>query len=269
MLFRSEFDYEPAFRIGAGYEFAESGRAVELSYTRLEADASESVSGQFLWATRGSPDFVVAFGPSTEGYPGSASADIDAEYQQIDLHVTQPWDLAGLDVGLQFGFEWADFRVGEEFVYVDTDTGFVGRVVAASRTWGIGPELGLGLGYEIGEPWEIPGALSLRAGSSIGLLLSETNTRASEVFVGAPVFTVRDEQTSRVLTVIHARVGIGYEVPLADRIAATVGVGYQIDSHLRGLTRVQFVDDVGQSLASTDYYDFDLQGVYATFGVVF
>ena len=71
------------------------------------------------------------------------------------------------------------------------------------------------------------------------------------------------------LTVIHARVGVGYEVPLADRIAATVGVGYQIDTHLRGLTRMEFVDDVGRGLASTDYYDFDLQGVYASIGVVF
>jgi hypothetical protein len=69
--------------------------------------------------------------------------------------------------------------------------------------------------------------------------------------------------------VIHARVGIGYEIPLANRIAARVGLGYQIDSHLRGLTRVEFLDDVGQSLASTDYYDFDLQGVYASFGVAF
>lgn len=263
-----EFDYEPAFRIGALYEFPESGREVQLSYTRLDAEASESVSGNFLWATRGSPNFVVAFGPSTGGYPGSASAEIDAEYQRIDLHVTQPWQLAGLDVGLQLGFEWADFRVGEDYVYADTSTGFVGSVAAASRTWGIGPEVGLGLDYEIAEPWDISGAFLLRAGSSVGLLLSETDTRASEMFPGTR-FAVRDEQTSRVVTAIHARVGVGYEVPLADRIAATVGVGYQIDTHLRGLTRVGFVDDVGRSIATTDYYDFDLQGVYASFGVVF
>lgn len=270
-----EFDYEPAFRIGAGYEFAESGRAVELSYTRLEADASESVSGQFLWATRGSPNFNFTFGANPEGdppgggYTGSASADIEAEYQRIDAHLTQPWHLSGLDVGLQFGFEWADFRVGEDYVYVDTGLPAVGSVSAASRTWGIGPELGLVLGYELREPWAIPGAFSLRAGSSIGLLLSETHTRASNVVFGVPIVAVQDDETSRVLTAIHARVGVGYQVPLADRIAATVGVGYQIDTHLHGLTRVEFVDDVGRSLATTNYYDFDLQGVYATFGVVF
>ncbi len=264
-----DFDFEPAFRIGAGYEFAESGREAQLSYTRLDAEASESVSGSFLSATRGSPNFNLTFGPNTGGYTGSASAEIDASYQRIDAHVTQPWHLSGVDLGLSFGFEWADFRVGEDYRYVDTGAGRVGSVAAASRSWGIGPDVGLGLDYEICEPWEIPGAFTLSAGSSIGLLLSETHTRASNVLVGAPVFALRDDDTSRVLTAIHARVGVGYAVPLADRIAATVGVGYQIDSHLRGLTRVQFVDDIGRALASTDYYDFDLQGVYAWFGVVF
>jgi hypothetical protein len=209
------------------------------------------------------------FGPNTGGYAGSASAEIDAQYQRIDLHVSQPWQLSGVDLGLQFGLEWADFRVGEDYVYVDTGAGRVGKVTAASRSWGIGPELGIELDYEIWEPWEIPGALSAGAQTSIGLLLSETHTRANSVLIAAPVFAVRDDETSRVLTAIHARVGVGYQVPLADRIAATVGVGYQIDTYLRGLTRIEFVDDVGRGLVSTDYYDFDLQGVYATFGVVF
>ncbi len=265
-----DFDFEPAFRIGAGYEFAETGREVELSYSRLDAEATESVSGNFLWATRGSPDFAFNFGPNTGGYAGSASAKIEAQYQQIDAHVTQPWHVLGLDVGLELGFEWADFRVGEDYVYVDTAFPAVGSVSAASRTWGIGPEVGIGLDYEICEPWDIPGAFSVRAGSSIGLLLSETHTRAANHRdLPALHFAVEDDETSRVLTAIHARVGIGYEVPLADRIAATVGVGYQIDTHLRGLTRMEFVDDVGRGLVSTDYYDFDLQGVYLSFGVVF
>jgi len=265
-----DFDFEPAFRIGVGYEFSETGRQVELSYTRLDAEAKKTVSGNFLWATRGSPDFAFDFGPNTGGYAGSASAKIEAQYQQIDVHVTQPWHVSGLDVGLELGFEWADFRVGEHYVYVDTGFPAVGSVSAASRTWGIGPEVGLGLDYEICEPWDIPGAFSLRAGSSIGLLLSETHTRAgNDRNVPALHFAVRDDEASRVITAIHARVGVGYEIPVADRIAATVGVGYQIDTHPRGLTRIEFVDDVGRSLATTDYYDFDLQGVYTSIGVVF
>ncbi|MGH7336466.1 MAG: Lpg1974 family pore-forming outer membrane protein [Myxococcota bacterium] len=262
-----DFDFEPAFRIGAGYEFAESGREVELSYTRLDAEASETVSGSFLWATRGSPNFTFTFGANTGGYSGSASAEIDAQYQRIDAHVTLPLEVSDIDLGLSLGFEWADFRVGEDYVYVDTGAGRVGKVTAASRSWGIGPEVGLGLDYEICEPWDIPGVFSLRAGSSVGLLLSETHTRASQL--GAATFSARDDETSRVITALHARVGVGYAMPLADRIEATFGVGYQIDTHLRGLSRIEFVDDVGRSLATTDYQDFDLQGVYLSFGVVF
>jgi hypothetical protein len=265
-----DFDFEPAFRIGAAYQLPKSDRRVELAYTRLQAEATESVSGNFLWATRGAPDFAFTFGPNTGGYAGSASADIDTDYQRIDAHVALPWRVSDLDVGLDLGLEWADFRVGEEYVYVDNGLGAVGRVVAASRSWGVGPEAGLALGYEVRELLGLPGAFSLRAGSSVGLLLGETHTRAvADRTLPRFFYSVRDDDTSRVLTVIHARVGMGYQLPLADRITAAFGVGYQIDTHLNGLSRIEFPDDVGRGLASTDYYNFDLQGVYASFGVSF
>ena len=260
-----EFGYEPAFRIGAGYEFADTGRSVELSYTRLEAEATETVSGDFLWATVGHPDFATSF----ENYAGSASADIDADYQRIDLHVTQPWQVSGVDLGLDFGLEWADFRVGETYRFVNNGTATTGVVSMASRSWGIGPEIGLGLGFQICGACGIPGVFSLSAGSSIALLLTDTNLRASSVASGAPLASIRDDETSRVIPAIHARAGFAYSVPLAERVAATAGVGYQIDTYLNGLTRAAFVDDVGQSLASTREYDFDLQGVYLSLGVVF
>jgi len=142
-------------------------------------------------------------------------------------------------------------------------------VSAASRTWGIGPEVGLGLGYELCEPWEIPGTFALRAGTSIGLLISETNTDTSGEIIGARVFGVSDEETSRVITAIHARVGLGYQLPVTEQITAALGVGYQIDTHLNGLSRIQVVDDIGRGLATTEHDDFDLQGVYASFGVSF
>jgi hypothetical protein len=265
-----DFDYEPAFRIGARRSFGDAGRSWELSYTRLEAEATRTVSGDFLWATRGSPDFTFVFGGNPPGgYQGSASADIDADYQRIDAHVTQPWQLAGIDLGLQFGFEWADYRVGERDTYVDTGAGRTGSVSAASRTWGIGPEVGLALAYEIPEPLDVPGTFRLQAGSSLGLLLSETNTRTSGEILGASVFGLSDDESSRVLTAIHARVGLGYLIPVSERIAAALGVGYQIDTHLNGLSRIQFVDDVGRGLATTQHDDFDLQGVYLSLGVAF
>ena len=262
----AEFDYEPAFRIGAGYTLAESGRSVEISYRRLETEATETLSGEFLWATVGHPIFVSSF----EDYTGSASARIDADYQQIDLHVVQPWQVAGLDLGFLFGLEWADFRVGERYRFVNEDTDVTGVASSASRSWGIGPEIGLGLDVEVCGECGIPGgALSLSAGSSLSLLLTDTHTRASSATSVAPRFSIRDEETSRVLTAIHARAGIAYEVPVADRIAASLGVGYQIDTYLDGLTRAAFVDDVGHSLSSTRDYDFDLQGIYLALGVVF
>ena len=260
-----DFGYEPAFRIGAGYQFAESGRSVELGYTRLAADASESVTGAHLWATRGSP----RFGASFLDYPGSAAAQIDVDYQRIDAHVSQPWQLSDLGLALQFGFEWAQFRVGEEYTYANSANGFTGRVSNASRSWGIGPDLGLALSYAICRACGIPGTFSLAGGAAIGVLFSETDTRAGNSLLGSQTLSVRDDQTSRLLPAIHARVGLGYEVPVTTRVRATLGVGYQLDSYLRGLARSSFVDDVARGQSTTDYYDFDLQGVFVSFGVVF
>ena len=262
----NEFEHEPAFRIGAGYTVAESGRSVELSYSRLSANADETVRGDFLWATVGHPNFATSF----EDYTGSASASIDADYQQIDLHVTQPWQVSGIELGLLFGLEWADFRVGERYRFVNDDTATTGVVSGASRSWGIGPEIGLSLGYEICRECGIPGgAFSLSAGSSLSLLLTDTHTRASSVASGAPLVSIHDEETSRVITAIHASAGFAYAMPVTERISASAGVGYQIDSYLDGLTRAAFVDDVGQSLSSTRDYDFDLQGIYLSVGAVF
>jgi hypothetical protein len=260
-----EFDHEPAFRIGAGYEIGDTGRSVELSYARLEAEATETVGGNSLWATVGHPDFATSF----ENYQGTASADIDADYQRIDLHVTQPWEVSGVDLGIEFGLEWADFRVGEGYRFVNNDTATTGVVSMASRSWGIGPEIGLGLGFEICSSCGIPGAFSLSAGSSLALLLTDTNLRASSAASGAPLVSIRDDETSRVIPAIHARAGFSYAVPLAERVAATAGVGYEIDTYLNGLTRASFVDDVGQAIVSTRDYDFDLQGVYLALGVIF
>jgi hypothetical protein len=264
----ADFDYEPAFRLGAGYEFA-SGRAVELSYTNLEANSSETVTGDFLWATRGSPVWAGTF----DEFPGVASADIDADYQRIDAHLNQPWPIAGFDdlgLGLVLGFEWADFRVGEHYLYDNQSGGVgIGQVSTASRSWGIGPEIGLDLGYGICHACGIPGALSLSGAASIGVLFSETHTRASITEFGAPRFSARDDDTSRLLPVIHARMGLAYAVPVAERVEARFELGYQLDSYLRGLARSSFVDDTAQGLSTTDYYDFDLQGVYLSFGAAF
>ena len=153
---------------------------------------------------------------------------------------------------------------------MNDDTTTTGVVRSASRSWGIGPEIGLGLGFEICRECGIPGgAFSLSAGSSLALLLTDTHTRASSVASGAPLVRVRDEETSRVITAIHAQAGFAYAMPVAKRIRANLGVGYRIDTYLDGLTRAAFVDDVGRSLSSTRDYDFDLQGIQLSFGVVF
>ncbi len=259
----NEYDGEPAFRFGVGYAVGDTGRELELGYTWIDAEASETVGGTNLSAALGSPDFASSF----EDYAGVASADSEFSFQRIDAQVIQSWDLSDAEFNLRFGVEWVDFRVSEEYVFVNAVT--AGLVHGASRSWGIGPDVGIGLRYDICQACGIPGVFSLNLGSSVGLVLGETHSRTTELITGVAPNAVRDDETSRVIPSLHARGGFSYAVPVAERVGLSVNVGYQIDSYLDGARRIAFVDDVADGLASTDSYDVSVQGLYASLGVVF
>jgi hypothetical protein len=260
-------DYEPGFRVAGGYQLPGSGRELELAYTRLAFDQSETLGGSFLFATLGTADFASNF----ENYAGSAESQLDLTYERIDASFAQPVRISDLDLSLHFGIEYASTRLREEYRYSRAIA--LGQVGETSRTWGIGPQAGIGLGYELlaSQGW-LPGDLSVGILSSASLLISQADSRANNTadftpgngVVDPTVFLdVTDEDTSRIVPAFHTRLGFTYGMPVMG-LASSVSVGYQLDTYLGMLTQVAYPDDVGDGLATTDTEDFDTQGLYVS-----
>jgi hypothetical protein len=259
-------DYEPGFRVAGGYQFAGSGRELELAYTRLALDQSKTLGGSFLFATLGTPDFSSNF----ENYAGSAQSQLDLTYERIDASFAQPVRVSDLDLSLHFGIEYASLRLREEYRYTAIGLGQIGE---SSRTWGIGPQAGIGLAYELlaSQGW-LPGDLSVGILSSASLLVSQADSRANNTIDFTPgngtvdpvtFLDVTDEDTSRIVPAFHTRLGFTWGMPVMG-VPAAVSVGYQLDTYLGMLTEVAYPDDVGDGLATTDTQDFDAQGLFVS-----
>jgi hypothetical protein len=258
----NEPGFNPGFRLGLAYEFPESKRRISLDYLFLDVEQKTSVSGGSLFATRGTPDFTSAF----ESYSGTAKSDLDLSYQRVNAAFTQPWSVSDLDIALRAGLEYAYFQTGQEIFY---DAGTLGALDERSRTWGIGPELGVGLDYHV-LPDSIPGDLSLNLLTSLAALVAQSDSHARAVVSGSatPLLNVDDEDQMRLVPGLHARVGFTYGLDLSG-LGAAVSLGYQLDNYFDALKTASYPDDVGDSLATTQESDFSAQGLYLTATLTF
>jgi hypothetical protein len=263
----NDLDYHPGFRVAGGYRLPGSGRDLELAYTRLALDQSRAIEGSFLFATLGAPDFSSLF----ENYTGRAESQLELTYERIDATFAQPVRVADLDFSLHFGVEYASTRLREEYRYASATA--LGQIGESARTWGIGPQAGLGLDYGLfeGQAW-LPGDLSIGMLSSASLLISQVASRANNAVDVTPgnglvdpvtLVDVDDEDTSRIVPALHTRLGVTWGMPVMG-IPAAVSVGYQLDTYLGLLNEVTYPDDVGDGLADTDTQDFDTQGLFVS-----
>lgn len=262
----NDFKFHPGFRVGGTYTFCDCNckRDLGFYYSRLGFNQSETTSGEFLWATVGRADLTSAF----ENYAGSATSSYDYRYQRFDaLYGQEIYNCCGIDLALQFGLEAAELRLNEGHVYETTQT--LGTTSEHSKTWGIGPQLGMALGYDLFSGSEcIPGTFSFNVLSSTSILAGHSETSASNVLAGATILDVSDSKTWRVIPAFHLRFGVDYDFDFSC-VDASVGVGYQFSTYLRGLTRVGFPDDVADGLCYSNYYNYDLQGLYVTGSIKF
>lgn len=261
----NDFDFSSGFRVGLGFGLCECGREIRFDYARLSASHDRHLSGSFLWATLGRPNFTSNF----EHYTGSTSSDLDSLYQAANGLFSQ--EISFCENGSLFvegGAEFAYLHLKENYLYQVVD-GPVGTISQTSNMWGVGPQLGLSLDYEFyRSSCGRPTALSFVGGSSASLLTSKTHTADKQVLNGSTVADYTDEHTWRVIPAFHARVGLNYDVSLSCT-GLSLEVGYEFNSYVRGLTRVLFPDDVADGLCFSDYYNYDLQGLYVSAALAF
>jgi major outer membrane protein len=258
----NEFGFHSGFRAGIGYELSDR-RGLRLNYTMLSAKESESAIGDFLWATVGRADFTSFF----ENYTGTASSVLHLGYRRVDALFTKTWDLPGLQLSLLAGVEYTALNLRQDYDYVSGAA--VGSVRERSRTWGVGPELGLAVDFALLQGTaESPGTLAVNVVFATSLLSAQSASRQTNQINAATILNVDDDPASRLLTALHGQIGLSYN-PVIAGLQTKFAIGYEFNSYLRGLTRISHPDDVADGEAQTQFFNFDLQGMYLSVGVSF
>lgn len=257
----NDFGFTPAFRVGGEYAFCETRRKLQSYYTHLNSHDEHRTTGDHLWATLGRPDLTSNF----ESYNGFASSDLNLLYQRLDTSFfQQALNCYGFQLSIQPGIEYAYMRLREQYEY-HSSSPLTGVITQKSRAWGIGPEIGLGMDYSFYQGmfkcnnWTQSFSItSLFSGS---ILMGHTKTKNHQVYERATVVSIQDEHTWRTIPALHASVGLDYRL-LGDWVGCSLGIGYEFNTYVRALSRTEFLDDTADGLCQTNYYNFDVQGMY-------
>lgn len=263
----NDIGFSPAFRVGAEYAFCDTHRELQAFFSHLTVRQERTVAGSHLWATVGRADLVSSF----ESYGGSATSILNLLYQHLDVNFSQQiLNSYGMYFYIQPGMEYAYLRLDEDYAYQITGSS-LGTVDQKSRAWGVGPQIGLGLDYNFYQgslTCKTTHAFSITSLFSGSILMGRAKTDNFQTLAGATVVNVTDEHTWRTLPAFHARVGLNYLIH-GSRCSGSLGVGYEFNSYVRALSRVAFPDDVADGFCTTNYYNFDIQGLYVSAALSF
>lgn len=258
------------YRVTGVYTFCDCNcdREAVVSYAHLAGSQGKNVSGNFLWATRGRADFTSSF----ENYSGTADSRLGFNYERLDaLYAQRIYNCCGLDVRLDFGLEYALLRLKERCTFAGGQN--TGTIREKCRTWGIGPQFGFDVNYELCKfdecdcSW-LPGTLSLNVLTSGSILAGQTGTDVNNVLNNATILDVSDQKSCRVIPALHTRVGVNYDTCICGW-KTDLEVGYEFSSYYRGLARQVYADDVADGHTTTSYYNYDVQGLYVSASVSF
>lgn len=258
--------FQPGFRVGGIYGFCDCNSEFSVYYSRLRATQSRTVTGTNLFATVGRPDFADNF----DDFTGTASSSLGFLYQRVDgFYGQQLFCNCGLDFSALAGIEFAYLRLSENIEYAPLSAAS-GTVYQKSRTWGVGPQFGFEADYNV---WQcascLPGTLAVTTFTTGSILAAQTKEQAQNTVAGVSLLDVSDEQTWRVIPAFHARVGLNYTTSCFSCFGASLEVGYEFNTYLRGLTRLVNPDDVADGATFNNYYNFDTQGLYVAVDVSF
>jgi len=209
----NDFGFSPGFRVGAEYAFCKTRRDIQVFYTYLHAEQTETISGDNMWATQGSTSFSTPF----SHYTGTASSKLKLLYQRLDFNVSQHIiDAHGFNLYVQPGLEYAYLRLQQNYGY-NADDLFPGTAYQQSRGWGVGPQLGLGFDSNLYRGFTcsncaITHAVALSGLFSSSILTGQGQTKELDIRDGDVTNDLRDEQTWRTIPALHARAGLTYLV---------------------------------------------------------
>lgn len=268
----NDFSFSPAFRVGIEIAACDKKRELEAFYARLSTTQNSTIAGTNLWGTLGRPDLLRSF----QNYTGTASSDLHLLYQNAEVNLShQIANNYGTYLYVKPGVEFAYFRLHENYAYQITG-GALGTIEEKSKTWGVGPQIALGLDcnlYQGNISCNTQHALSVTSSFAGGILMSRGATQHFQVLSGdtskaGTMLDTHDEFTWKTIPALHARMGLNYLIQTT-ACGIALGVGYEFNTYIRALTRTSFPDDVADGLCTTDFYNFDVQGLYVSASISF
>lgn len=253
----NDLGFKPGFRLGGVYALCDCNQEFQVYYTRLSVGQSKRVSGDRLWGPLG----INTIGSNLDPFEGTAQSDAHSLYQRVEANFAQQtFDYCGLDVYLQLGFEFASFNFRQSDTYAITAGPTIDHR-QKSKTWGIGPQVGLAVEYDLCDCSEyLPGKWSLTGLASGSLLVSESKLR-NQQGVALTHLTTVDDPAWRFVPAVHARIGVNYGTTIQCH-ETNFEVGYEFNSYFRGLARSGFPNSGTTGLNPVGFYNYDLQGLY-------
>jgi len=258
----NDFGFNSGFRVGGAYAFCTCDRQVQGYYTRLRAQQSKTISGDHLWATG-----VGAFFSIPSDFAGVASSNNTLLYQRVDGFLDQKLlCCCGVNVSVLAGMEYSYFKFHQEVDYTVTNTAQFAAANNVTKTWGVGPQLGVCGDYDICKlEGSCPGVLSFNIFTSGSFLASKTSTRIGQT---ASFVDINDEASWRLITAFHTRLGFNYATRFSC-FGVSLEAGYEFNTYLRNATKLIVGDEDVFSATGINYYDFDVQGLYLSAAFIF
>lgn len=262
--FNNDFRFKPGFRVGALFGI-HCGAELQVYYTRFTESRNKTVAGNNLWAGQGSAEFAGNFGD----YSGFATSYLALKYQQADALLA--FELCGccpFHAYFQGGLDYADFSLNETYTYNVPSAGDLGIVDRQNKTWGIGPQFGFEMDFDLCEFYRWSGKLSFIGACRGALLASQSRENEADVANDDIAFAVNDRKTWRVIPTMHTKLGVNY-LWCCQCFSAALEVGYEFTSYFRGITRTISTDDISEATIVNHYTNFDLQGLYVALDISF
>jgi hypothetical protein len=230
----NEPGYSPAFGLGMGYTFKNSGNDVRLNWTHLNSSDDDSTSGHV--------------NVPVNALNGTANSTVKFKYDAVDLDFGQY-----LSMGTHLQTRWF---AGARFAQITQDQNalYTGEerpnatATNSSKFTGIGPRFGVNSNYYLGHNF---GFVAQFAGS---LLVGSVESNAALNDVSASA--IDNPSQSRVVPALDGKLGLDYSKMMHNGSNFTVEAGYQVSEYFNA------ADTVNASTEATSSSNVGFDGPY-------
>lgn len=260
--------YSPSFTIGAGYTFGDTGRDIQLSWTSLDSNDSDTTEADRLAGQFVTPTYSV----DPQGADiHEATSNVNFKYNTVTLDMGQYFQFSDdLLIRLSGGLNYSQIQQTWDTMYSDDHQTFDVNQNVYSNYQGIGPRIGIHSDYDIGSGFGVVGQFG--AAVLIGEQKSNTNyvSTTQDIDKGTTTYqTIDNGNTTEIIPAFDGKLGLRYAY-LMDNNLFTIEAGYQAAIYMNAIRESYptFVDEpisegtIDPRAVETTESDFTVNGPY-------